>query len=295
MTRNQHLLLTGALIAISLSGCKKWTDCSYYQNENAQTLEHDGKNREYILYVPSAYDGSSEIPIVFNFHGFAGKASEYMKEADMRPQAEKDNFLLVYPQGSCLNGFSHWNACPLGGDNKSDANDFGFIEAMINKISAQYRVDQEKIYAVGYSNGGMMAYGLANYKSDLVAGVGSVSGAQLDCIGAKTHPMPVIHLHGTADEALPYNGNDELSSVKSTLNYWINFNNTTTEPTFSSDNSGGKTIEKYAYVQGDSAVSVEHYKYIGGKHVWFEATYQGQNTAELLWSFLSKYDIKGLR
>jgi polyhydroxybutyrate depolymerase len=54
-------------------------------------------------------------------------------------------------------------------------------------------------------------------------------------------------------------------------------------------------IEHYAYDQGDSSVSVEHYKYNGGGHVWFNATFQGQNASELVWNFLSRYDINGLR
>ncbi|MDG0973170.1 MAG: hypothetical protein P8O07_03345, partial [Crocinitomicaceae bacterium] len=63
-----------------------------------------------------------------------------------------------------------------------------------------------RIYAVGYSNGGMMAYGLANYRSDLIAAVASVSGVMLDCTRPTSHPMPIVHLHGTSDGVLPYNG-----------------------------------------------------------------------------------------
>ena len=55
------------------------------------------------------------------------------------------------------------------------------------------------------------------------------------------------------------------------------------------------TIEHYVYSQGDNSVSVEHYKYIGGDHVWFSETYQGQNASELVWNFMSRYDINGLR
>ena len=55
------------------------------------------------------------------------------------------------------------------------------------------------------------------------------------------------------------------------------------------------TIEHYVYDQGDNSVSVEHYKYIGGDHVWFNEPYQGQNASNLVWSFMSKYDINGLR
>ena len=54
-------------------------------------------------------------------------------------------------------------------------------------------------------------------------------------------------------------------------------------------------IEHYVYDQGDNSVSVEHYKYIGGKHVWDIGTFQGQNTSELVWNFVSRYDINGKR
>ena len=201
----------------------------------------------------------------------------------------------VYPQGSCLNGSSHWNACPSGGDNKSSADDFGFVEALINEISSQYNIDSERIYAVGYSNGGMMAYGLANYKSDLIAAVGSVSGTMLDCIGNTSHPMPVIHLHGTSDGVIPYNGSNDYNSAQNVLDHWINFNNANTSATINSDNGGGMNIEHYTYAQGDSSVNVEHYKFIGGDHVWFNSTYQGQNTSQLIWNFMSQYNINGLR
>ncbi|MEJ6776159.1 MAG: PHB depolymerase family esterase [Crocinitomicaceae bacterium] len=266
-----------------------------YSNTNAQTIVHDGLNREYVLYIPNSYDGTSVVSLLVNFHGFGGSASEFMSYADMRSLAESDTFILAYPQGSCLDGSSHWNACPLGADNKSNADDFGFVESMINEISSQYNVDMERIYAAGYSNGGMMAYGLANYKSDLIAAVASVSGVMLDCIGPTSHPMPVVNLHGTSDGVLPYNGSSDWNSTQSTIDHWINFNNTITAPTVTSDNSGGMSIEHYIYDQGDSSVSVEHYKFIGGDHDWFDSTFQGQNTSELVWSFVSKYDVKGLR
>ena len=287
------ILLFTILLSI-LSSCKKDDNKNpeeCYSNTNAQTIVHDGLNREYVLYIPNSYDGTSSVPLMLNFHGFGGSASDYMQEADMRSLAEADTFILIYPQGSCLDGLSHWNACPLGVDNKSNADDFGFVESMINEISSQYNVDMERIYAAGYSNGGMMAYGLANYKSDLIAAVASVSGAMLDCTGPTSHPMPVIHLHGTTDGVLPYNGSSDWNSAQSTLDHWINFNNTVLTPTVTSDNN----IEHYVYDQGDSLVSVEHYKYIGGDHVWFSATFQGQNTSQLVWNFVSRYDINGLR
>ena len=285
------ILFFTILITI-LSSCKKDDKGgSCESNSGAETIVHDNINREYVLYIPNSYDGTSAVPLLVNFHGFGGSASEFMSYADMRSIAETDTFILAYPQGSCLDGSSHWNACPTGGDNKSDADDFGFVESMINEISSQYNIDMERIYAAGYSNGCMMAYGLANYKSDLIAAVASVSGVMLDCTGPTSHPMPVVHLHGTSDGVLPYNGGDGWNSAQSTLEHWINFNNTVLTPIVISDNN----IEHYVYDQGDSLVSVEHYKYIGGDHVWFNSTFQGQNTSELVWNFVSRFDINGLR
>jgi len=281
-----------------LNGCAK---TNYEENLDqaigtfSRSIEVDGETREYLIYIPNSYDTIKSVPLLLNFHGFGGSANEFMDDADMRSLAASYSFILVYPQGSSLDGFSHWNACPIGGDNKSDVDDFGFVEAIINKVSSQYNIDVERIYSAGYSNGGMMAYGLANYRSDLIAAVASVSGAMLDCIGSTSHPMPVVHLHGTSDGVLPYNGSNDWNSVQSTLEHWINFNNTTTNPTVGSVNSEGTTIEHYVYDQGDRSVSVEHYKYIGGDHVWFSAAFQGRNTSELVWDFVSQFDINGKR
>ena len=244
--------LTAFLILYSCSAKKESAEKnleSCYSNTEIQSIFLNGESREYILYIPDSYDGVSTIPLVLNFHGFGESASDFINNADMRTVSESNTFILVYPQGSCLNGSSHWNACPTEGDNKSD----------------------------------------------LIAAVASVSGAMLDCIGSTSHPMPVVHLHGTYDGVLPYNGSSDWSSVQSTLDYWINFNKTITSPTVSNDNSGGMSVEHYIYDQGDSSVSVEHYKFIGGDHVWFSSTFRGRNTSELIWNFMSKYDINGLR
>lgn len=283
------------LLSFMVFSCKKSTRSLFNNDSKIKRIQHNGVTREYILYAPKSYDGSTKVPLLFNFHGYGGTASDFIDYADMRAVAESNNFILVYPQGSLLNGSSHWNPCPVGGDNKSIVDDVGFVESLINGISSQYNIDRERIYAVGYSNGGMMAYGLASYKSNLIAAVASVSGAMLDCNGTITHPMPVAHFHGTSDGVISYEGDGYFNSAQSTLDYWINFNNTSTTPIINTDNSGGIEIEHYVYSQGDNSVSVEHYKYIGGDHVWFNQTYKGKSTSELVWNFVSKYDINGLR
>ena len=295
----KKLILLFAIFLTIFNSCNKddvkGDSKSCYTNISPQSIVINGINREYVLYIPKSYDSTTTVPMLFNFHGFGGTASEFINNADMRALAESDTFILVYPQGSYSNGYSHWNPCPTGGENKSNANDLGFVESMIIEISSQYNVNTDRVYAAGYSNGGMMAYGLANYKSNLIAAVASVSGSMLDCVGPTSHPMPIVHLHGTSDGVIPYNGNNDYNSAQSTLDYWIDFNNTKTNPTVTSYDNGGIPIEHYVYDQGNSSVSVEYYKYTGGNHVWFSSTFEGKNTSELVWNFVSRYDINGLR
>ena len=209
----------------------------------------------------------------------------------MTPIADSENFILVYPQGSDLDGSSHWNAALNGGDNKSEVDDLGFIEALINKLSSENLIDTNRVYAVGYSNGGMMSYALACYKSNLISAIGSVSGYMLQTECTPSHSIPLIKFHGTTDY---YDGGEVYNSVDSVLNFWVNFNNTDLDPIINNIDDNGTSIVSYKYKNGDNNVSVEHYKIIGGEHVWFNNDFNGKNTGQLIWDFLSQYDINGL-
>lgn len=270
---------------------------SCFDNKNAETILHDGLMREYILYIPESYDGSREVPLLFNFHGFGGSAEDFMTYADMRPIAEKDTFILVYPQGSCLDGYAHWNASLPSPENKSNADDLGFISELLDKLLSNYNIDAERVYACGFSNGAMFSYALSCYRSELFAAVGSVSGTMLEIGGNCTpeHPMPVIEFHGTNDEVIPYTGSNDYASVEEVLEYWKAFNQTDEAIVTNITDNNGNSIQHYVFTNGNNKVSVEHYKVEGGNHSWFNINDQGSSTGELIWHFVSKYDLNGLR
>ena len=265
---------------------------------SARSLLHNGLAREYILYVPDSYDGAADVPLMLNFHGFGGTAAQHLDWADMRSLAERDTFLLAYPQGTLLNGDPHWNAGLESGENKSDADDFGFVEALIGEISHGYSIDSTRVYACGYSNGAFFAYALACYHGDKIAAIGSVAGTMMEETYANcgpSHPTAVVSIHGTADKAVPYDGGEGLSSVDEVLAYWTGFNKTRAAPAADSRIDRGTTIERYSYGDGDNGTAVEHYKVVGGGHVWFDIRYDGSDTSGLIWDFVSRYSIDGLR
>ena len=270
-----------------------------FTNMNADTILHDGLIREYLLYVPEVYDGSFEVPLMLNFHGNGSSASSHMEYADMRNLADSDNFILVYPQGAILNGSSHWNNALESSTNKSSTKDFEFTNALINKLTINYNIDSSRIYACGFSNGADFTFALACYNSDKIAAIGAVSGLMYqetidNC--NPLHPTAVIEFHGTSDSYRPYEGiTDYYASVEDMLNHWTSFNHTSKDPLINSITDNGTLIEYYAYNDGDSGTSVEHYKVVEGDHVWFDLSYEQANTSEIIWNFVSKYDLNGLR
>ena len=253
------------------------------------SLEHDGQSRQAVVYVPdSALD--TDAPMVLNFHGYGGIAGWHMEDADMRSLADQEGFVVVYPQGTELSGGAHWNAAPSGGDNKSTADDIGFTETLVDAIRDAHSIDSDRIYAVGYSNGGMFAYYLACERSDLIAAAGSISGTLLDGSCRDGEPISVISLHGTADGVLPYNGDAHTTSASDIVDYWRARNGTTTV-TASTETVQGVQIESTFHTGGAEGTEVEHHRVIEGGHVWFDESTVGTNAK--LWTFLSRFDQSG--
>ncbi len=290
------------LITLALASCSKDNsnnnDRSPIDGIRPSSIIHEGGSREYQLYIPPGYNGTDPLPVVFNFHGFDDDAYEYLLSADMRSIAsvESNPFFLVYPQAGYCDGGLAWNPSELGGDNKCDLNDIGFIEALIDSLSMEFKIDSSKIYACGYSNGGMMAMGLGMKKSDRFAAVGSVSGTMLD-FESPSRPVSTIIVHGTYDGVLPYAGNSFYTSVQSQVDFWVNFNNTDSIPLVSSETSpSGITTQHYRYLQGDNDVAVEHYKILEGGHVWNmpdrpNSSNPVDNTGLILWEFFDRYSL----
>ena len=278
------------------------TPVSLFAQQTTEYMFYDGHNREYILYIPSSYSSSTATPILFAFHGGTGYADDFMNyEADFRPIADTAGFILVYPQAlgdpnDCFN--TSW----LHKD-PTDHKDIFFIEALIDTLSTFYNVDSDRIYACGYSLGGMFSYELAcnlNYK---IAAISSVSGAAF--IGAfgncdLYHPTAVLTINGTTDNEHPYNDQSGVFfPVPDISEFWANHNNTDQTPVITTipdyDPTDGSTVERYSWPNGDNCVYVEELKVINGGHQW-PGTFGNMDidASNETWRFVSKFNTSGL-
>ena len=285
---------------------------SVYSQEFEQiNLVHDGKNREYLVYVPNEYDDSIRIPLVLNFHGFGDTAYDHYKyTSDMTSLADTANFLLVYPQGAAgSDGYSHWNIADE--NSKSDIDDLGFTSAMIDDLIQTYNVDTLRIYATGFSNGAAFTYDLACRLSQRIAAIAPV-GENMTQVSydecEATKPTGIISFHGTADESRPYNGIEGYNLSYEQINsFWTTLNETETEPIIAEINTNtedGSSVELYSWEKGRNCSSVEHYKIINGGHSWpnpnAESWGKGDDvnrdidTNVLIWNYVSEYDLYGI-
>lgn len=259
-------------------------------------IQHDGVEREAVVYVPESYDAATSTPLMLNFHGFGGTSLDHMEWADMRGLADTHGFVLAYPQGTELEGAPHWNTSMPSADNKSSADDFGFMDALIDTIGASYAIDADRIYAAGYSNGGMFSFALACFRSERIAAVAAVSGAMLDDIGVDCtpdHPTSVITLHGTDDAVIAYEGGDFGRPAEEVIAYWVDHNGITAAPETATSTEANTPVESARHTGGEGGTEVHHHRVVGGGHDWFDITVDGADTSTLAWDFVSRFGRSG--
>ena len=270
------------------------------QSSISDSMSHGGIMRYYSYYLPASYDGVKAFPLVLNLHGYGSASWQQSFYADFKPIADTADFIVVHPDGSFQPGSTttqFWNV----GFFPSAIDDVGFLERVIDTISARYYVNHTRIYTTGMSNGGFMSYELA-CQSDRFAAIASVTGSMTtqtlnSCNPSK--PTPVMQVHGTADPTVPYAGNTGFLHIDSVVNYWVNFNNCPAVPVFDSipntiitDNANA---EHYVWAAGDSNATVEFYKVINGAHTWPGASYiigvtcQDFSASKEIWRFFSQY------
>lgn len=262
---------------------------------------HGGINRTYSFYVPASYTPGNAVPMVIGLHGLSSSGADFAQYRDFRPIADTANFIVVHPDGSTMLGLKFWNYENLLG---STVDDVGFLEELIDVISASHSIDQERIYCAGMSNGSFMAYLMA-CESDRLAAIGTVTGSMSvnmynDCNPSR--PTPSIHVHGTSDGTNPYTGTSSMKDIPAVSLFWVNQNGCNTTPTITAvpntNTTDGATAERYLYSGGTNGNTVEHFKVTDGGHSWpgspmpssSEVTCMDFDATKELWRFFSQYE-----
>jgi len=163
-----------------------------------EKLQVGGVTRDYRLVVPKSVDLEKPAPLVIAFHGMLVDTKDLMpKYTKLNETADKHGFIIVYP--NALD--KAWGLKP----EKVKA-DLAFFDALVARISSDYKIDPDRIYVLGMSNGAYFAHLVGKERSKTVAAVAAHSGM----LGLQTalginaeRKFPVLIIHGEQDKIFP--------------------------------------------------------------------------------------------
>jgi polyhydroxybutyrate depolymerase len=198
-------------------------------------------NRPFDVHVPPSYHQGTPAPLLVVLHGYANDGavtSGYLRALSV---ADSNGMLLVAPNGTVdPQGKRFWNATDACcGPEGASVDDSAYLAAVIEKIESSYDVDPKRVFLLGHSNGGFMAYRMACDHADLVAAVASFEGAMTNDVSQcdPSEPVSVLAIHGTADDVIRYDGgaspttSARYPSVQTSTKDWARFDHCDARPT----------------------------------------------------------------
>lgn len=264
-----------------------------------------GRDRKYLLYIPLSYDASRSTPLLLFFHGGGGHMEQAAKDYGWREKSEKEGFILAFPNGSSRfrrGRFATWNAgecCGYARDSKID--DVGFVKRVISDIARKANVDNGKIFAVGMSNGGMLAHRLACEMADTFKAVASVAGTDNTNSCGPSRPISVMHIHAKDDTHVLFGGGmgegafrdeskvTDFTSAPETINRWIIRNHADNTPRRILD-VPGVYADLYTSKQNNAQIELVvtdsgGHSWPGGKSVRGKRPSQAVVANDIIWGF----------
>jgi polyhydroxybutyrate depolymerase len=270
------------LLALSTASCNFNPNPALPPGDHDRELRHNGIDRTYRLHVPSQYDGTAPLPLVFMLHGGFGDALGAATHYGWTEKSDAESFFAVFHDGT--GRIKAWNAghC-CGAPLAFDIDDAGFIAELLDELKQLVNVDARRVYATGMSNGAMLAYRLAAQRPDLFAAIAPVAGtlggqvnaqSPLDVPSPPASPVPVIMFHGTADLSIRYEGGltDGVAAERIDLSqeecvqYWVHANGCDPAPQ-TTELAEGRVIRRAHAAVGNQA-DVIHYTLVGQGHAW---------------------------
>ncbi len=165
---------------------------------SSETVKVGTATREYRLVVPPTVDLTQPAPLLIAFHGILVDSKDFMpRYTKLSEAAEKHHFILAYP-----NAIGRiWGLKP-----ERVKDDLDFFDALLDKLTADFKIDADRVYVIGMSNGGYFAHLVGKERSQTIAAVASHSGplGVQALLGVNAErKFPVLIIHGDQDRLLP--------------------------------------------------------------------------------------------
>ncbi len=231
------------LIVVFLANCSKRVDDSVTTREIHSGMYDsviiiDGLKRTFRYYIPPAYSFHWQPSLTMVLHGMTQTGLDIIGTVliNTGDEADKTNSIIVFPTAL----YGHWNDRMGGLFPATDTiDDVKFLTSLIDFFIHDFNCNPEKIYIMGFSNGGMMAYRMGCDVADKISAIApfiSMMGEEASFQTTNSAPVPVFITNGTADPVMPWNGG--VASTETTprigillsnddnIAYWVNRNAT---------------------------------------------------------------------
>lgn len=298
---------TGTTASVAMAECSP--DRPADAGTTERTLEYDELARSYLVTVPESYDGARRVPLVLNLHGFNGDGAGQNTNTAMPEIAGGRGYVVVAPDGGPLKipgvfapeageaeefeGQPFWNVFgegdvdfgPPRGQNlgidssEVGADDVGFVDALLDELETELCLDAGRLYATGMSNGAGMATTLGCALGNRFAAIAPVAGVNLTGKCPESEPVPVLAVHGDADDVVLYDGNGLLGyefgnpSVPERMAEWAERGGCDPVPA-SEEPEPGLSVERWeGCIDG---VDIELWTIAGWNHAWPRAATPGE-------------------
>jgi predicted esterase len=155
----------------------------------------------YRLFIPKTYDGSKAFPLVVALHGLGGtEDSMFGANYKMLAEVEARGYILVAPLGYRIDG-GYGRAANKR--TQLSEQDVMHVLALVRK---DYMIDNQRIYLMGHSMGGIGTWTLGAKYPTIWAALGPISGVADPRTVEGMRNIPEVVVHGDADTTVPVGG-----------------------------------------------------------------------------------------
>lgn len=270
-----------------------------------RTLRVDGRERTYIVCAPK--DATEAMPVVFMLHGGGGTAARIVKATGFNELAERENFIVVYPQAFD----NHWNdgrGVPFMRAQSENVDDIRFLRAVLADVAKQHRVDASRVFLTGISNGGIMAHRVAAEAADMVAAIAPVVGGMPPQIGKEfqpAQPVSIYIIQGDADRVVPIDGGGvslggvgrgQVLPTSETVQKYVALNGNKGEVMVTKLGEANDPIQVITskYPDGTGGAKTWYSRVHHGGHAWYRAANTaGLSATQAVWEFFKACPARG--
>lgn len=230
------------------------------------------------VFLPDTYEETEQdYPLILLLHGYAADGVRQDAYLGVSQQASELEFIMLRPEGSLdVLGNQFWSATPACcGDREVD--DVAYLNSLIEATKSMYRVDEDRVYVIGHSNGGFMSYRLGCEIGDQLAGIVSIAGMTFQEEGDCSSPgkISIMHLHATDDQTVPFDGKPGARgypSAQGGLARWAQRNECdeavqVRDPVEMLSNIDGAETDVIEWLNCAQDTKLELYKHRGGGHI----------------------------